>query len=277
MATNTINPVWDFSGFMHRFDQGRYATWFKERQYDTRPTWKQLFDAGVECFNWLIQDPATEPVCFTTRGVCLVATLCYQYGGTYHVYHGTIPRGGFLDTLWDAGALKAETWFAAARKYPHPNDSDLTFHAEDGVLYTCETAFKTLNPAKGCEAPRMVVCGANIGRSVKRYNICSPCRKIGRGLKVKMLLKGSARDLDKKDRREKALRKRAQRKEKNRREWEEQQWWEHQQREIVEAARRSRERQMWQSREVGRRHIGNGLFADADDLKASFVVRRHSI
>ncbi|EAQ87179.1 predicted protein [Chaetomium globosum CBS 148.51] len=176
-----------------------------ERGYESRPTWQQLFNDGMQCYYWLRSDQSSKGNCLTTKSKsCLVATVCFDDDGYYRVFHCTIPRGQFENYMW-SGALKTPQWWAAASTPIQPETlPNPLFHAEDGALFLCESTMGTLVPGPGCEGVRMLVCGLKGGTSKPgKTKLCaagSPKRPdsktVAERLNVRFLGTGSPSDLD---------------------------------------------------------------------------------
>lgn len=188
---------------MDRYGNANESTWCRVRAVHGRPSWEDLYNEGMACYNWLQSDAYARSYANTgTTGSCLVAVGCYDWGngGDYYIYTCTIPRGVLRDHFTTNGPHAATDWYRAATAARQP----LVLHAEDGMLARMNEEMRSLR-SRG-EPIRMLVVGSYGGGTAGRAFLCNnprlthknpSCADVARGVGAKVLPNNkSPKDMD---------------------------------------------------------------------------------
>ncbi len=148
-------------------DKGQKATWVRQFDVSTRPTWVQLGQYGQALWDYIVKIYGNS---FPTEktGSRIVATMCYPNNTSegYTIFQSTIPRGTWRYRITGDRQKKKEErtaprWCRAAYKPISTGaDTKLEIHAEDGAAFLCERAKTTT--MGWYELSRMVPYGHNI-------------------------------------------------------------------------------------------------------------------
>ncbi|KAK4098076.1 hypothetical protein N658DRAFT_488726 [Parathielavia hyrcaniae] len=128
----------DPKNYIRQIGTKRESTWVGHYVQNARPSWRALFGAGEDVYNYLRTNRSTKPDCVTGAGTLLVATLCVAE---------SVPYAGFRN------------------------------HAENSAIFEFEVKNYGLYPESGEQPLRMIVVGCK-GLNVNSENVPIPACKV---------------------------------------------------------------------------------------------------